>query len=109
MTIFESFSLEDILAFGAGLGAFATTLYLYARRKGFKLLSTELEQLPAQLEIAQESLETLKNEINTAKGNISLAELADIVYTAEQYSKGGFTAAEAETLGKKIIDAAASK
>lgn len=111
---------QDIFDALIGAATLAGTLYGYARIKGFKLLDRTLEGLPAELErikrvaeaerkALEADLATTQNEINTAKGNITLSELADIVYTAEQYSKGGFTAAEAEALGKKIIDAAASK
>jgi len=97
----------DIIAviLGALGGAitFIGGLYAYARMQGFKLLPEDLNETAEKL---QDDYNGLVEEVEGAIGNISLPELGKIVLRAKELSKDGFTAAEAQELGKMMIDAA---
>jgi len=97
----------DIASFITGaLGGSVTVvagLYGYARMQGFKLLPDDLGETAMKL---QADYSGLIEEINGAIGNISLTEIGKIFVRAQELSKDGFTAAEAQELGVMIIDAA---
>jgi len=89
-----------IVGFGTGALAIGAMLYTYAKSQNVISQATALE-----LETVKSAYSDLQSDIHGAVGQISLTEIADILGRARELAVDGFTAAEAQELGVKIVDA----
>jgi hypothetical protein len=108
----------EVVSFLTGLASCIAIFFAYCKRNGVKLLpemppgitlDDALRQIQQQLNENDRAEAEFKKQIMEALNNISLIELAEILAVAQKYGEDGYTKAEAEDIGMRIIRAARSK
>ena len=108
MTI-DTDSLNQTIYFFTGMLSAVVTAYGAMRASNKTLIPVQkIEAARAKIQALKDSNASLQ-EVTDITGNISLVELADIICMAQEFGLDGFTAAEAQALGNRIVEAVKSK
>lgn len=95
----------NLVFYGAGVISTLAALYGYLKQKNKVIVPAEhVEDMSSKIEELSECTKIV-TEVQSFVGKISMSELSDIICLAQEMSQGGFTAAEAQNIGMRIIKA----
>jgi len=102
----------NLASYVGGLGTIFAAYFGYKGTTSLKTVFVDIKKVASSVDKiidTADNLDSIKTLLEESVGNITLTEFSEIVKTANLYSSNGYTPEELKALGKRIVDAAASK